>query len=154
MNRVERRAITLWICQSLVLYVPLFGAAIAGYVVWESARWWLGPLLGIIGLLAVMGTVIEPWLRYRIHRWEVTDEAVYGLSGWFVREWRVAPISRIQTVDAIRGPIEQLLGLSRLRITTASSKGAIEIMGLDKDVAAKTAEQLTVITEKTPGDAT
>lgn len=145
---------TLWTLQSLALYLPLLGAAITGYVLWEDARWWLALVLGAVGVLAIIGTFIEPWLRYRIHRWEVTDEAVYGLSGWFVKEWRVAPISRIQTVDAVRGPIEQLLGLSTLRITTASSKGAIEITGLDKEVAAKTAEQLTIITEKTPGDAT
>ena len=44
-------------------------------------------------------TLAVPPLRFRIHRWEITDEAVYTLSGWLVREWRIAPISRVQTVD-------------------------------------------------------
>jgi membrane protein YdbS with pleckstrin-like domain len=71
-----------------------------------------------------------------------------------VREWRVAPLSRVQTVDAVRGPIEQALGLATLRVTTASSSGAISIVGLDKDVAAELAERLTLVVERVPGDAT
>jgi membrane protein YdbS with pleckstrin-like domain len=89
-----------------------------------------------------------------VHRWETTDLAVYGLSGWLVREWRVAPLSRVQTVDAVRGPLEQALGLATLRVTTASSSGAVQIRGLDHRLAAEIAERLTVVTERTPGDAT
>lgn len=71
-----------------------------------------------------------------------------------MREWRVAPTSRIQTVDAVRGPIEQLLGLSTLRVTTASSSGAISIVGLDRAVAQDAAARLAVIAEISEGDAT
>lgn len=153
-HRIEKRAAWLWSLQSFALGVVALGGFVWAYIAWEDQRWWLTVLGVLFAVLTLVYTVIEPWLRYHIHRWEVTDEAVYGLSGWITREWRVAPISRIQTVDAVRGPLEQVFGLSTLRITTASSKGAIEISGLDKDVAAKVAEELTVITEKTPGDAT
>lgn len=153
-HRVERRAIALWVIQALILGAVLFAISVTSYILWEQLRWLSLLVIILVGVLVFIRAIIEPLLRYKIHRWEVTNEAVYGLSGWFVREWRVAPISRIQTVDAVRGPIEQLLGLSTLRITTASSKGAIVIVGLDKDVAAQAAQELTEITEKTPGDAT
>nr|WP_249419816.1 PH domain-containing protein [Rhabdothermincola salaria] len=104
--------------------------------------------------MAVVATVVEPWWRLRVHRWEVTEEAVYALTGWWVLEWRVAPISRIQTVDTIRGPLEQVFGLATLRVTTASSAGAIDVVGLDDEVAARVAERLTAITQRTPDDAT
>ena len=58
-------------------------------------------------------------------RWEVTDRAVYTLHGWLVREWRIAPISRVQTVDTQRGPLQQLLGLANVTVTTASARGAV-----------------------------
>ncbi|NED96343.1 PH domain-containing protein [Phytoactinopolyspora alkaliphila] len=153
-HRIERRAILWWTLQSLALWVPVLAVMTAGYVLWEAARPWLAVALIVAGVLAVISTVVEPWWRYAVHRWEATDEAVYGSSGWLVREWRVAPISRVQTVDAVRGPIEQMLGLSTLRVTTASSKGAIDIVGLDRDVAAEAAERLTTIAQMTPGDAT
>lgn len=153
-HRIERRAVLWWTLQSLLLCVPLLAGAIAVYVLWEAARPWAIVALAAVALFTVVGTFVEPWWRYAVHRWEVTDEAVYGLSGWWVREWRVAPISRIQTVDAVRGPFEQLLGLATLRVTTASSQGAIEIGGLNHEVAAETAESLRGITQRTPGDAT
>lgn len=153
-HRVERRAIGWWMLQSLVLAVPLLTVAIVAYVWWEAARPWL--LLAVIAaaVLLVIGVAVEPLLRYRVHRWETTQEAVYARRGWLVREWRAAPLSRVQTVDALRGPLEQLLGLSTLRVTTASSYGAIEIGGLDRKTAARLAQELTEITQQIPGDAT
>ena len=153
-HRVERRAIWWWVLQSLLLGVPILVATIVAYVWWEDARSWL--ILAVIaaGLLLIVGVVVEPLWRYRVHRWETTTEAVYARSGWLVREWRAAPLSRVQTVDALRGPVEQLLGLSTLRVTTASSYGAIDIGGLDQRTAAGLAEELTEITQQTPGDAT
>lgn len=153
-HRVERRAVWLWTLRAAANAVVLLGATGFAYWRWDAARPWLIVPLVALALWAVAKVLVEPWWRYAVHRWETTDEAVYGLSGWLVREWRVAPISRIQTVDAVRGPFEQLLGLSTLRVTTASSQGAIDIVGVDKDVAAATAEHLTAITEQTPGDAT
>jgi hypothetical protein len=153
-HRVERRTVWWWTLQGVAFCVPLLAGATAAFVLWESARPWLVLALAAAAALTVVGVAVEPWWRLRVHRWEVTDDAVYALSGWWVREWRVAPISRIQTVDTVRGPLEQLFGLATLRVTTASSKGAIGIVGLDHTVAATVAERLTEITQRTPGDAT
>lgn len=153
-HRVERRAIWWWMLQSLALVLVVLAAGALAYVFWEAARPWLLLALIPVSLLVVVGVAIEPLVRYRVHRWETTPEAVYARSGWLVREWRAAPLSRVQTVDAVRGPLEQLLGLSTLRVTTASSYGAIDIGGLDQRTAARLAEELTQITQQIPGDAT
>ena len=84
-------------------------------------------------------TLLVPPLLYRIHRWEITSEAVYTLSGWLVREWRIAPISRVQTVDTERGPLQQLLKLADLTVTTASARGPVKISGLDEQTATELA---------------
>ncbi|WP_107251355.1 PH domain-containing protein [Streptomyces vinaceus] len=62
--------------------------------------------------------------------------------------------SRIQTVDTVRGPIQQMFALSTLVVTTASAAGAVRIDGLAQDKARDLAEELTRITQATPGDAT
>jgi membrane protein YdbS with pleckstrin-like domain len=84
----------------------------------------------------------------------VTGEAVYTLSGWIVREWRIAPISRVQTVDTEHGPLQQLLGLASVTVTTASARGPVTIRGLAAGDAAELARQLTETTQATAGDAT
>ena len=66
-----------------------------------------------------------PRVRYRIHRWESTDTAVYTQTGWLSRERRIAPMSRVQTVDFEQGPIDRLLGLASVTVTTASAAGPL-----------------------------
>jgi hypothetical protein len=95
-----------------------------------------------------------PRIRYRVHRWEVTDDAVYTKAGWLTHEWRVAPLSRVQTVDARRGPLQQVFGLASVRITTASAAGDVTVDGLDHALAADLVQALTRRTQATPGDAT
>ena len=66
-----------------------------------------------------------PALEYAVHRWEVTDTAVYTQTGWWTRERRIAPMSRIQTVDYAEGALARLFGLATVTVTTASAAGAL-----------------------------
>ncbi|MFI0978949.1 PH domain-containing protein [Streptomyces sp. NPDC021093] len=131
-----------------VLVLVLLGILIA------PARFWLLLPAAVIAVPGLLVSVFLPLWWYRVHRWEVTDSAVYVRTGFFWQEWRIAPMSRIQTVDTVRGPLQQLFGLATVVVTTASSKGAVKIEGLDHEVAAELAERLTEITGATPGDAT
>ncbi len=97
--------------------------------------------------------MVPAW-RYRVHRWEISDTAVYTRTGWFTQERRIAPISRVQTVDTERGPIDRMLGLATVTVTTASSAGAVKISALDQEVADRTVAQLTEIAGTNVGDAT
>lgn len=153
-HRVERRAVWFWVLRAFGLVGGVVAVLAVAYAVWGTARPVVGPVLVVVGIVGVLYVAVMPPWRYVVHRWETTDEAVYARSGWYVREWRVAPISRIQTVDTSRGPIEQVLGLATLAVTTASSHGAIYIRGLDEATTAEAAERLTTITQLTPGDQT
>lgn len=135
----------------LVLVVPQAGALV---LLGADAPGWLPWTLAATAVGGVVYLLLVPPLLYRIHRWEITDEAVYTLSGWLVREWRIAPISRVQTVDTERGPLQQLLRLASLTVTTASARGPVKIHGLAAADAAELARTLTETTQATPGDAT
>ena len=95
-----------------------------------------------------------PTWRYLVHRWETTDDAVYALEGWLTRKWQIIPISRIQSIDTETGPIQQLLGLATIKVTTASSEGTITIQGLDAGTAERTVDRLREVTAASRGDAT
>jgi membrane protein YdbS with pleckstrin-like domain len=108
----------------------------------------------LVGVVAAAYVVVMPVWRYRVHRWEVTDTAVYTQTGWWVRERRIAPMSRIQTVDHAEGALARLFGLATVTVTTASAAGALEIVGLERDRALALVEQLAVQADTVPGDAT
>jgi membrane protein YdbS with pleckstrin-like domain len=151
-HQVDPRAVRWW--QLRAVATLLAAAAAQAFVALPVAPGLLPYTLGATVVAVAAYALVVPRLLYRIHRWEVTDEAVYTLSGWLVREWRIAPISRVQTVDTERGPLQQLLGLANVTVTTASSRGAVRIRGLAADAATGLARTLTQTTQATPGDAT
>lgn len=153
-HRVSPRAKLMWLCSEV-----LTGAASSAAVIFVHSRHWVpGPwdlvLLVLVIGEALLSALVVPFWRYYVHRWEITDEAVYTQRGWFNQERRVAPIPRIQTVDTERGPLAQLFGLSTVTITTASSKGALRIDGLDRAQADQIAQRLTTIAAADGGDGT
>lgn len=153
-HRVSRRAITWWTFQALLLWLGLLVPATLAVLAVPGVPGWARTVLVAVAILAVAHVLVMPRWRYQVHRWEATGSAVYTQAGWLNQEWRVAPMSRIQTVDTERGPLQQLLGLSTVTVTTASAAGPLHVAGLDADVASRLVEQLTATTQATPGDAT
>src|SRR6266568_744200 len=152
-NRVSRRAISYWTARAavsggLVLLAELALAAISGFpAIWRA-------VLVTTAVLVALHTVIMPRWRYRVHRWEITDQALYTRSGWFSVHWRIAPVSRIQTIDSHRSVGERFFGLANVTATTASAAGPVRIHGLDRKLADRLLDQLAVATGQAPGDAT
>lgn len=152
-NRVSRRAISYWTARAVlsggtVVLAVVIGAAAAGF----SSAWTAA--ITVTAVVAAAHALIMPRWRYRVHRWEVTDQALYTRSGWFSVHWRIAPISRIQTIDSHRSFGERLFGLANVTATTASAAGPVRIHGLDRELADTLLDQLAVATGQAPGDAT
>lgn len=153
-HRVDPRAKTLWRIGPLLAGIPLTIAAIVVAALVDEVRWAAVGAAVVVAVLTALWVTAVPLWRYRFHRWEVAEEAVYTQSGWFVRHRVIIPIARIQVVDTEAGPFEQMLRLSTLTVTTASSAGTIRIAGLDADLARQVAADLTARTQAFHDDAT
>jgi membrane protein YdbS with pleckstrin-like domain len=154
---LSRSAIGLWVTEG-VLGLLLYGALVTAFVLFVPVggpvpvlRWLLPTLVGVYAVVAIG---IRPWIRFRVHRWEVTDEAVYTLTGWLTRTWTLVPISRIQTVDVTRGVLQQLFGLATVAVLTASSQGTVRVWHLEADVAQRVADDLARRAELVRDEAT
>ena len=152
-QRVSPRARLMWLVSGLAQGVVLLALVLLAGRVWHwfDLAWWLFAVL-VVAVAAYVGVV--PVWRYRVHRWEATETAVYTQTGWWTRERRVAPMSRIQTVDYAEGPVSRLFGLASVTVTTASAAGALEIEGLDRSRALQLVDELTLMADSVPGDAT
>jgi membrane protein YdbS with pleckstrin-like domain len=152
-QRVSPRARLLWLLSATVQSLLVLGVLVlVGPVLdWVHLRWWEQAIAVVV--LAAYVAVVPQW-RYLVHRWEVTETAVYTQTGWWVRERRIAPMSRIQTVDYAEGAVARLFGLASVTVTTASAAGALEIAGLEQARARQLVDELTVKADTDPGDAT
>jgi uncharacterized protein len=157
-HQVSPRAVPFWRVAALVPSVVLALGLLGGYAAWWSSEgrppWW-ALLLAVLGLLVLAAyPVVMPPVRYRVHRWEVTDTAIHTRSGWLTISTRIAPLSRVQTVDSRQGALMRLFRLASLTVTTASAAGPISIDCLDADQARELVATLTAITGASEGDAT
>jgi membrane protein YdbS with pleckstrin-like domain len=156
---LSRSAIGLWVVQG-VFGTVVYGLAVTALILFVpgDAGWpatvvrWVGPAFVVVYGIVAIG--VRPRLRYRVHRWEVTGEAIYTLTGWLTRTWTLVPVSRIQTVDVTRGVIQQLFGLASVAVLTASSQGTVRVPHLEADVARRVAEDLAQRAEAVRDEAT
>ncbi|SDI87097.1 hypothetical protein SAMN05444157_0567 [Frankineae bacterium MT45] len=167
-HRVSPRAKRFWTLRALIPWLVILAVEVAITVAikvahhgspsgQQSAQRGFHVMLTILAitlLVAAAHLIVMPRWRYRVHLWEVSDSAVYAQSGWITQERRIAPLSRVQTVDIQRGPLEQLFKLANVTVTTASAAGPIKIHGLDKQTADDLVARLTIATEASVGDAT
>jgi len=153
-NPPSSRAPLVWALTGAVPWL-VFAVLQLGWAVADQRLEWLHVVaVAVTALGLLVSVVIAPLWRYRVHRWDVSDQAVYTRTGWLVQERRIAPISRVQTVDTYRGPLDRLLGLANVRVTTASSAGAVHIVALDAPVADRVVAHLTDIASLGTEDAT
>jgi membrane protein YdbS with pleckstrin-like domain len=154
-NRVHPRAIWLWTTRAGGGWIAVLVIEVVVLVLGEHhiAGWRQVLVAATVGVALVHVTVMPHW-RYRVHRFEFTEQAAYTQSGWFIQERRIAPVARIQTVDVHRGPLEQLFRLANVTITTASAAGPLKIHGLDTASADRVVEDLTARIRAADGDAT
>ncbi|MEU8271357.1 PH domain-containing protein [Sphaerisporangium sp. NPDC049002] len=153
-HRVSRTAIWFWGVRAALGWLALIAAQILWALSDGGDRAVHLTVLAVTVVLGLVHVTVMPWWRYRVHRWETTADAVYTQSGWLQQEWRIAPISRIQTVDSERGPLEQLFGLANVTVTTASAAGPLRVHGLDHGTAQRLVDELTADIQATTGDAT
>jgi uncharacterized protein len=153
-ERVSRRAVGYWTVRALPGWVVLAGieAAVLLPVGPPPAVW--APIVAVSLVLALTHVVVMPRWRFRIHRWERSATAFQTQSGWVVVERRIAPLSRVQTVDIERGALENLFGLATLTVTTASAAGPLQVPALDRDVAERLSTELARVAGDSRDDAT
>lgn len=154
----SRKAPLVWALGAAIPWAVVGLAQLIWLALDQRALWLHGVAALVTIVAAVVFVGVVPFWRYRVHRWDIHvgsgTPAVYTRTGWLVQERRIAPISRVQTVDTYRGPLDRLFGLANVTVTTASSAGAVRIVALDDDVAERVVAQLTDIAAIGEQDAT
>ncbi|MDR5657147.1 MAG: PH domain-containing protein [Halobacteriota archaeon] len=143
MERLTPRVQILWGVVAVLLAAVLAGV-LAGVTFWFEWRFPTAAI-GAFLLLAVL-LLGHAHLRFRLWRYELQDDALFLHRGVFTRVRTVVPYVRVQHVDTQRNPFERALGLSRVVVYTAGSRGAdVRIPGLKPDRAESLQERLRAL---------
>lgn len=153
-HRVSPRAQAYWRVSAAIGWLLTLLVAGGLWLFWDGMWTWLRVVAVVVLVVQALEVAVEPWFKYRVHRWEVDDVAVHTREGWLNLETKIAPLSRVQTVEFVQGPVMRLFDVASLTVTTASAAGPITIEGLDAEEAKALVARLTAITGADHGDAT
>jgi membrane protein YdbS with pleckstrin-like domain len=118
-------------------------------------------VVGVVGLvpsgpLALLGAVLLGalvwgwWVIGRgVRRWGYAElgEELYITRGALFRRLVVVPYGRMQYVDVNAGPLDQVNGIAKLELHTASPGTSAVIPGLPAEEAARLRDRLTALGE-------
>ena len=162
-RRVSGRAVGVWTLRlAFGALINLLLVSLPAWAVGSFAWGWIPEWLrqnpwslpAVYAVYALLKIAIVPSWRYRVHRWEVTEDVIYTRAGWISRAWQLVPVNRLQTVDHTQGWLERVFDVATLKVQTASYAGSSTIEGLDAEEAGRLSEELAVRAGTLRGDAT
>jgi uncharacterized protein len=131
---LDRRILVVWTVQTAVLFLVLAAIILAVDVGARLAGGHPpGPPGLAAGLVALAGGLAAwrlPRIEYRNWRYEVAEDALELRHGVLRRVHSAIPYFRVQHIDVTQGPVERLVGLSRLVVHTASAGTDSTIPGI------------------------
>jgi putative membrane protein len=79
-----------------------------------------GDLLRAVGYLVIGGAIATAvgLVRWQTTRWRVTDTDVQRREGVLNKRERRVPLARVQSLDAVRGPLQRAAGVATLHVQT------------------------------------
>lgn len=129
-------------------YAMWYAVLLVAYILTKTyAEGFLGPYYDLIGygFMLVLGIALvyiaaAPPVFYARYRYRITEDRVDVRCGVLFIRHTLVPIERVHQVEITRGPINNLLGLADVTITTAG--GEADIRYLEVDEAEKVADRL------------
>lgn len=96
--------------------------------------------------IALVYMVIAPPVYYARYRYQITEDKIDVRYGVLVIRHILVPIERVHQVEVSRGPINSMLGLGDVTITTAGGDATIEYLEIEE--AEMVADRLNTLVGK------
>lgn len=133
-QHVSPKLATLRLGSALALCGALCGGISAFVVIVDiSALWWL---MVVPAVLALCFLLLVP-AQVRALRYALADTDFVIRRGVFNRSLTLVPYGRIQYVDIYQGPVLRMLGISTIKLSTASAKTDATLSGVPVADAAR-----------------
>jgi len=101
----------------------------------------IGKMISIIlGIVILVHTAISPYFRFHRYSYKIDEEFIDIREGYLFVRRDIVPIERLHKMQTVRGPIDTMFGVAKVKVTTAG--GDVVIRFLEQDKAEHIAEGL------------
>lgn len=101
----------------------------------------IGQILSVVfGAFILINAGISPYFRFNRYRYKIDEEFIDIREGYLFVTREIVPIERLHKMETIRGPIDTMFGVAKVKVTTAG--GDVTIRFLEQEKAERIAEGL------------
>ena len=142
MKKICRKALGCMYVATALWSVILLIAIIVSCALWFIPDdIMIGKVLSLVfGLLLVINAGISPYFRFHRYRYKIDEEFIDIREGYLFVTREIVPIERIHKMETVRGPIDTMFGVAKVKVTTAG--GDVTIRFLEQEKAEQIAEGL------------
>lgn len=94
----------------------------------------------ILGSVILFNALFSPYFRFHRYRYKIDEEFIDIREGYLFVTREIVPIERLHKMETIRGPIDSMFGVAKVKVTTAG--GDVTIRFLEQERAERIAEGL------------
>lgn len=142
MEKLSKKALGCMYVATALWSAILLVAIIVSYVLWfvpEDIM--IGKVLSLVfGFIILANAIISPYFRFHRYRYKIDEEFIDIREGYLFVTREIVPIERLHKMETIRGPIDSMFGVAKVKVTTAG--GEVTIRFLEEEKAERIAEGL------------
>lgn len=128
-------ATALW---SIILLVAIAVSCVLWFIPEDIM---IGQMLSVVfGVLILANAIISPYFRFHRYRYKIDEEFIDIREGYLFVTREIVPIERLHKMETMRGPIDTMFGVAKVKVTTAG--GDVTIRFLEQEKAERIAEGL------------
>lgn len=94
----------------------------------------------ILGGAILFNALASPYFRFHRYRYQIDEEFIDIREGYLFVKREIVPIQRLHKMETLRGPIDTMFGVAKVKVTTAG--GDVVIRFLEQEKAERIAEGL------------
>ena len=94
----------------------------------------------VFGFMILANAIISQYFRFHRYRYKIDEEFIDIREGYLFVTREIVPIERLHKMETLRGPIDSMFGVAKVKVTTAG--GEVTIRFLEEEKAERIAEGL------------
>lgn len=155
-QKISPAAVKMWWMEATIENLIIFCVLVVLLFLQQYYDWveWIGIILYILLALTVLSAIFEigfyPNFRIRVWRYEVDERFVQIKRGAINQKYLIVPMTKVQYVNTIQGPLLRKFGLATIKIGTMASTHEIPAVAEQEAEALRT--RIAVLAEVTESD--
>ena len=130
MEKLSKKALGCMYVATALWSTILLVAIIVSYVLWfvpEDIM--IGKVLSLVfGFMILANAIISPYFRFHRYRYKIDGEFIDIREGYLFVTREIVPIERLHKMETIRGPIDSMFGVAKVKVTTAGGDVTIRFL--------------------------